>query len=793
MGLFLVTSHRLYSQSSDDGKRISVSGYVHDSENKSYLPYATVGFEPSHVYLQTDSNGFFSIDNLPPSNYTLTVRYVGYDELVTPLLVTNDTILHLHLTPIHSVLNEIVVSAKKQDKDDDFSALAIVDVNKDYLQKNNSNNFVQTIAKIAGVSSMDIGAGYSKPMIRGMGFNRIAVVDKGIVQQNQQWGADHGLDIDQYDVDRVRVHKGPMSMLYGSDAIGGVIEVMNPVVPKENMTWGDVSVVAKSNNELLGTSVMLSSKSNHFYVKGRATLLNYGDYRIPTDTINYLTWKMPVYGRRMKNTAGRESNISFSVNYEISRFNSTLHVSNINSKNGFYPGAHGIPMVSRLNHDGSYRNVDKPYYTSNHFKVISNSLFMFNNNDAFELDLGYQNNHREEVSEFHTHYSNQKPPLINPDLELKFVLDTYSANLRFVGNEKKRWSKSFGVSSEYQKNSVGGYSFLLPDFDRLSLGIFWLNRINVSDRLTISNGLRYDFGRLKVEGFYDAVLDEYLTMHNYEKSVVEFNALRSEKLKNKYSNLSGSVGLDYYINKNSSLKINAGNSFRYPGANELASNGVHHGAFRHEKGNSELKPELGYQLDADYSFVSSNWQLRINTFVTWFTNYIFLEPTGEWSVLPHAGQIYRYNQSKAFMTGGELMIDYGFYEKWRASSAMEYVYNINLTDDYPLPFSPPSSIVSSITYNDSGRGMVGQYILGVENRAIFAQNRIARNEDTTPGTVLWNLMAQVYWHAGKHRFVSTLRVDNIFDKAYFNHLSFYRKLNAPEPGRNVHLAIKYLF
>ena len=141
---------------------------------------------------------------------------------------------------------------------------------------------------------MDIGAGFSKPVIRGLGFNRVAVVDRGVVQQNQQWGADHGLEIDQYDVDRARVHKGPMSLFHGSDAMGGVIEVLPPLVPKEDAFRGEASIIAK-NNDLLGTSFMLSNKQGAG-LRARATLQAYGDYRIPTDTIEYLSWKMRYTG-----------------------------------------------------------------------------------------------------------------------------------------------------------------------------------------------------------------------------------------------------------------------------------------------------------------------------------------------------------------------------------------------------------------------------------------------------------------------------------------------------------------
>ena len=763
--LFLTVFHIfIYPNVADIPKVYSIGGFVHDAENDSYLAAATVSLQPGDRHIQANENGFFSFNDLPVSNYMLTIRFIGYNDLNIPINLSKDTLMHLHLQSSSLLLSELTVTASNGYNDERLSALPVAEISRDYLLQNNSTNFVQTIASIAGISSMDIGAGFSKPVIRGLGFNRVAVVDKGIVQQNQQWGADHGLEIDQYDVDNVRVHKGPMSLFFGSDAIGGVIEIMPPVVPDEDMFWGDATLIGKSNNDLLGASVMASKKKGNLFFRGRATLQSYGDYRIPADTIEYLTWKMPVHDRRMKNTAGREYNLSFSTNYDNENFSSWLHISNINSKNGFYPGAHGIPSLYRLEPDGSVKNIEMPFATSNHFKLISNSEWRLSNSNMLNLDLGYQKNHREEWSEFHTHNINEQPPAIDPDLELQFKLNTFSANLRFVEDDIRKWSKIIGASSEYQHNRVGGYSFLFPDFDRITVGAFWLNKYRLRERLTLTGGVRYDMGKLD-----------------------------GEELSNSFSNLSGSAGIDFIINSNNSLKLNIGSSFRYPAANELASDGMHHGAFRHERGNQDLKPEKGYQFDVDYQYIKGKLNIIFNPFVALFSNFIYLEPSGEWSDLPHAGQVYMYQQSEVFIAGGELMVEYLFNDNWKASSDLEYVYNINLNNDYPLPFSPPAAVTSDLTYSGEGRGAFSQYSFGVENRWVMDQNRIARNEEMTSGTSLWNLSAQAHWSLGGRRYITQLRADNVFNSSFLNHLSFYRRLNAPEPGRNVQFIVKVLF
>lgn len=767
---------------------------MHDAENESYLAASTVSLEPVGKHVQADVNGYFLFEGLTAANYLMKVSFIGYDDLLIPINLQRDTLVHIHMQPSPLLLQEVRVGAERGDFNGAASSLPVTEISKNYLLKNSAANFIQTLSSIAGISSMDIGAGFSKPMIRGFGFNRVAVVDKGVVQQNQQWGADHGLEIDQYDVDGVRVHKGPMSLFYGSDAIGGVIEILPPVIPFEDMFWGDVTLISKSNNDLMGASGAASVKRGSLFVRGRATVQSYSDYRVPADTIEYLTWRLPVYNGRMKNTAGREVNLALSGNYTKDNFSSWLHLSDIYSKNGFYPGAHGIPSLDRVSHDGSFRNIEMPFATSNHFKLIWNSELKFTDNDKIMLDVGYQQNKREELSAFHTHYGNQDAPVQKPNVELQFGLNTLSGSARYVKGEGERWSKTFGGSIEYQHNRVGGYSFLLPDFERLSGGLFWINSVKLNDKFVLTGGLRYDMGRLNVSEFYDPLLAEFLMLQGYTQENVEFYAMRAANLDRVFGDLSGSVGFEYRPSTIHSLKFNVGRSFRYPGANELSSNGLHHGAFRHEQGNKELSSERGYQLDIDYLYENGVFNVRLNPFVSWFENYIYLEPTGGWSVLPHAGQIYRYNEAEALVAGGELMMGYKINSMWSVNMDVEYVFNRNITDNYALPFTPPTVVTTDITYSgNSMKSLISNYEIKLENRLVMDQTSVARNEAATPGAALWNISAYVHWHIRGKMFITLLQVDNIFNTSFMNHLSFYRKLNAPEPGRNIQLIVKIPF
>ena len=772
-----------------NGQGVSMKGYVYCAEHDHYLPAASILLQPGERHLQSDENGFFALDELARGNYLLTVQYIGYETLSLSLSLQQDTLLHIHLHPEALLLKEVMIEGEQLKEPTLAPALAVQELGRHYLMQENSESFAKTLATLPGVASMDIGAGFSKPVIRGMGFNRIAVSDRGIVQQNQQWGADHGLEIDQYDVDNVRIYKGPMSLHHGSDAMGGVIEILPPQVPQQEGVWGDLTLSAKSNNDLMGISAAVAGKSGRWYLRGRMTLQHYGDYRVPADTVTYLTRELPLYGRRMKNTAGREQNLSFSVNYGGDRLESWLHTSYVSGKNGFFPGAHGIPSLDRLQPDGSVRNLDMPYSSSGHLKLISNNRISLKG-ATLQVDMGMQQNRRAERSPFHTHYGNQSPPAVDPNLELHFLLDTYTLNSSIRWDEDKRWRKQAGIAAELQHNRVGGYSFLLPAFDRITGGAWWMNEFVMNERLTVTGGLRYDIGSLTVEGFHDPLLETYLLSQQMSATEASRYAQRAEELQRRFGDWSGALGVVYRPSERHVLRMNIGKSFRYPTAGELASNGVHHGAFRHEQGNNTLNPERGIQWDGEYRYRDHRWEMTVSPFLSHFGNYIFLEPSGIWSMLPHTGQIYRYRQARAVTGGGELAVTYRLDAHWELGGDLEVVRNRNLEDDYALPFSPPDMATGELTYNGFSQGVLAQYRLRLQHRYVSDQQRVAKNEEATAGTSLWDFSAHLQWRIGGRRVITDLQVQNIFDRPFLNHLSFYRRLNIPEPGRNVQLIVR---
>lgn len=681
-------------------------------------------------------------------------------------------------------LSEVVVTESYRHAQNKKTTLTLDVLRKDFLEKHFTGNLVQTIENIPGVHSMDIGAGFSKPMIRGLGFNRIAVSENGIKQEGQQWGADHGLEIDAFNVEEVQIRKGPASLLYGSDAMGGVIEILPPQIPAADQLFGEVSLINKSVNQTFGGSLMIGLKKGAWLLRGRFSEQHFGDYKVPTDTVVYLTQLMPVYGGKLKNTAGFERNASFLASYHNrKKYRSDYSISNAYQKMGFFPGAHGIPDISRLQDDGNSRNIDLPYSWVNHFKATTHQQYAWNEL-ILSGDFGYQFNHREEWSLFHTHYGTQPLPDKDPDKELVFRLHTLSASLKLRILRSSSWEHTAGWDTQGQKNTISGYSFLLPEYRRFTTGGYWLSTWRPSNQFSISGGIRYDYGKIDITPYQDPYLEEYLKGQGYPENQIANYKWRSYPVNRNFGDYSCSIGMVWNPSPIQLLKVNIGRSFRLPGANELASNGVHHGTFHHEQGDASLSSEHGWQLDASYDLTYKSIHAVLSPFVSWFDNYIYLQPTGEWSVLPHAGQIYRYTGARAVFMGGEASVSIDILRHLNYKFSGEYVYTYNRDDHTALSFSPPASMRHLLSWHRK------KYELHLELQNIATQNRIARNESPTPGASLLHLGGSFRLPIAGTEVEISLAAHNILNTKYYNHLSFYRKVEIPEPGRNFQFFIK---
>ncbi|WP_238568333.1 TonB-dependent receptor [Algibacter lectus] len=424
---------------------------------KTLQPIEGVNIIGDGFFSISSSDGSFIIKNITNGNYVLNVSHIGYaPKTVNVHVWRNMDLIYVALDEAVTNLDAVEVNGKTSKRRDKESSTISYKVSKEFLNQNRENSLMQTLSKIPGVSTINIGSGQSKPVIRGLGFNRVAVVQNGIKHEAQQWGNDHGLEIDQYGIENIQIIKGPASLVYGADAIAGVVDIKPNKIPAINSFNGEVNLLGESNNDLLGVSVGVKARKESWFYRSRLTLRDYGDYKVPTDKINYENYIFELHDNHLRNTAGIEANASFNIGYTSEGFTTETSFSNVNAKNGFFANAHGLEVrTSSIDYDSSSRDVDLPYHKVNHFKITNNTSLDLGNH-TFHLDLGYQNNNREEHSESIPHGYMPTPP---DSKERAFNKNTYTLNVKDVFKPNAKHDVVVGLNMEYQDNNIGGWVF----------------------------------------------------------------------------------------------------------------------------------------------------------------------------------------------------------------------------------------------------------------------------------------------------------------------------------------------
>lgn len=742
------------------------------------------------LYAVSSDNGEFILKNVGTGTYTLKVTHLGY----TPAFITIEANnkaekIVVQLIESNTMLEEVQVIGNTKERTAKELSLTTVEASRAFMESNRENSLMQTLSKIPGISTINIGSGQSKPVIRGLGFNRVSVVQNGVKHEAQQWGSDHGLEIDQYGIEHIRIIKGPASILYGSDAIAGVIDIQAPKIPKAQSFSGEVNLLGESNNNLFGVSAGVESRKDQWFYRARLTYRDYADYKVPTDRINYESYIFELHDNHLRNTAGNEANGAFSVGFIGQNFKSETFFSNVYAKNGFFANAHGLEVrTSTIDYDRSNRDIDLPFHKVNHFKIVNNTTF-YKGKHTIDVELGFQNNHREEHSEPVPHGYMPKP---DNSKERVFDKNTFSLNARNTFKSSEKHLVVFGINTEFQNNNIGGWGFLIPEYNRFTAGIFAYDQIAVSDKLHFQGGLRYDFGLVDTKAYFDWYPS---TVNNSDGSVSSVYVQRAQNKTLHFGNISGSAGISY-TTKNTTYKLNIGKGFRMPLSNELASDGVNYHMFRYEKGNLDLNPEESYQLDIDVDHNTKNFSLGISPFVNFFENFIYLNPTPNYY---ETVQIYEYTQSKVFRVGGELRLGYALTENLRMDASAEYVHSRQLNGpkkDFTLPFSPPFSGLVSVNYQfKKDLLFFNDLQVTADYRITAKQDEIVPPEDKTDGYQVLNLsvMSSLDLLSSHKQVQLRFKLNNVFNTKYFNHTSFYRMIDVPEAGRNVSLSLTVPF
>ena len=754
-----------------------------------------VGNETGTIIAETDNQGNFSALLLRGQSHPLIVTKPGYITLRDTVdLHAEGIYLEITLYPTINYLEEVLIVNNLGNNRKLNEPISLDLVNSSFLKSNLGGSLGHSLERLPGFTTIGIGSSQSKPLLRGLGHSRIVVTENGIKHQAQQWGSDHGLEIDQFAVGRVEVVRGPASLKYGSDAIGGIIDVRHDFAPVGNQTGGSIETSANSGNGWLGTSAQFFTRRQSLYLRLRATLSTYGDFKVPVDSIDIYSYKVPLHRNRVRNTAGNDQHFHMSFGYIGEKFSSRWFVSQYGATSGFFANAHGLEprRVDHALHDVSVRDIQFPYHLISHFKTIGRNEWV-GSASRLEFSLAYQRNVRQELGNYVQH--GHMPASFtgeNEKLEKLFDKSIYTVHLTTEFFGRQGASLQTGVHSEFQDNTIGGTSFIIPAFRQFEGGWFGVGKIPVNSSTQLQAGIRLDRAFLQTDAYYDWFISPIFSTAD----TLYQNLQRAAPLARNFTSLSYAVGINYNSGE-WSLRANLGKSYRIPIAKELAANGVNYHHFSYEVGDPKLNPEISYQFDAGTRFSSSNVTLEITPFVNYFANYIYLNPTPRFDRLYGFGnQVFEYRQSQVFRYGGEFNLDISWSSWFSTSVSADYLYSEQLTGEkkgFTLPFSPPPSALLSMLLTPKPIASFKEIYFRTDYFRAAQQKNIVPPEEVTPGYGAVHLAAGGLVNLGPQQLLLAVQVKNLLNQKYFNHTSYYRLINIPEPARSLIVNLTWKF
>ncbi len=749
-----------------------IIGVVTDAGTRAPMPLVTVYIPDLKLGAVTDSTGTFQINGIPNGNFLLEVSYVGYASRVVRAS-TNGQPIEVSLSTSVTEMQELVVTGSSSNLERDKNPIMILPVRREVLLQNAPSNLIDGLAKLPGISQLSTGPAISKPVIRGLGYNRVVVLRNGMRQEGQQWGDEHGVELDEYEVDRIEIIKGPGSLLYGSDAMAGVINFLTPRPVMEGTTKGEWLTGYQSNGNLIGNSLMLAGNRKGFNWQARVSQKKAGNYRNAADGL-VLNSGFEEYDGSINLGINRHWGFS---QFQFSSFNQQVGlVEGERDANGNFTKA--VPVnsdsvtqvtVGQKDMTGFDNSIGIPNQTINHTRaLLTNNIFFGESN--LLINLGWQQNRRRE-------YGNA----LSPDgTSLHFLLNTFNADVKYFFPERNDLKVTIGMSGQVQSNRNFGEEYIIPAYETLDGGLFGLAQRQWG-KWFVSGGIRFDYRHLSSAALY---------LDNSGKPTDASLAIQTKFLpfERDFSNLTGSVGASYQFSQEVVGKLNLSRGFRMPNLSELGSNGRHEGTFRYEVGNANLKPETSLQADAGISVNTNHLSIEGSFFYNHIQQYIFLEKlkstSGTDSIADplDPAPVYAFVQGNAALYGAEISVDIHPHPlDWlHFENSFSFVrgVQINRPDSMRnLPFMPPPKFQTEIRIqSEKTRGVMSNAYAKLDGTYYFKQDLIFSafgTETPTSGYFLVSAGAGFDWVNSKKKVLMKLyfAANNIFDIVYQSHLS----------------------
>ncbi len=788
----------------------SLSGKVSDPKTGT-LEGAIVYIPDLKVGAASKADGSYAINNIPKGSYLLEVRYLGYTRSTLTVKIEGAATLDISMVPSAYQENEVVVTGNSLAQSATQNPQQTSEISNEYLNEHSATNVIDAISLAPGVSGMTDGQSISKPIIRGLGYNRVVTVNDGVVQMDQAWFDEFGIEADPDAVERAEILKGPASLAYGSDAIAGVVNLIPERPLPEGQIKGDIMTNYQTNNGLVNTAVHIAGTNNGIswsarvdYTLAHAYQNAYDGYALNTQFNNFNTDATLGIHRKWGYSQVHASYFQMSTGIldgtRDSLGNQLLNVAIPGVDGGNGPGA-AFYTQPTLQQEKSYT----PFVINQlirHTKVVwDNSISVGKGRITFLTS--WQRNQRQETND---------PTMPNtPDIYYFSNAGTY--DLRYVSQNYNGFDFSVGVNGSVQLSESRGTLMLIPNYDIFQGGGFFIGNYKYK-KLTVSGGIRYDVRYFEGKDHWVDSTTQQPVAPNAFNGYHEFTGFNTT-----FSGFSASLGATYALPKDFYIKANVARGFRAPSVVECGANGVHDGTVVWELGNPNLKPETSLEGDLSVGMSGKDVGFEIDGFANYITDFIYAQ--GLLSSIPGNGDsinntlnlaglgaapVYKYTQGNALMYGVEAALDihpgaapwFDFYGtlSWVDGGLLNVPDSIKV-----LPFVPPLRVTGDLKINlnkigrsnPMGKVIKNSYIkFGVagyaEQRKVYLQDAIytglntvstpfeyAASRSATPGYVLFNLGWGGDLQANGHTYAKLyFIVNNLFNTTYMDYMNRYK-------------------
>ena len=729
--------------------QITFSGVVKDSATSAPLSSAYIEINDNSIV--TNESGEFSIFNLQKGIVSLKVWHVGCNAVVKHLNLQKDTHLVILLRHHVHAFDEVVAISSRSQSSINVSQT----VNSKELTSRGLTTLGEALTQQTGITSIQTGNAVYKPVVQGMHSSRLSIINDDSKQEGQQWGIEHGPEIDPMSYGNIEVIKGASSLRYGNDAIGGVL-VLHPAKFRDtsyksltlisqllsNPVGGSLISKFESYNDVkqFGTRISLSAKKTGDAYSPRYVLSNTSFSQLSSSYYAVKNFK--------------KGSLSFKGDVFLQKFGilASSHIGNLTDLERAIES--DTPLIIR---PYSF-NPERPYQTINHYS--GKLKYTLDDNKFGKLTLSYtiQQNIRKEFDR----HSKDENAALNLNLNTN----------QLVLNHLKQidgWKLQSGLSSEYQSNTYQGRYFI-PNYHRFKGGGYFITS-RTWTTLTIEGGIRYDA--------------QFSSTFRPELGKVINDRFT-------FNGLSSNLGGRWSVNEDLRLFLNTSTRFRSPEINEFFSDGLHHGSAAIEVGDINLKEERSYSLNVGMYYNHNRWRIIVEPYLHYFNNYIYLKPKGISQLsIRGAFPVFEHTQTNARYLGMDVDIKYHLNSKWELEVDASLLNVQDITNRKYIFGIPPISLRSRLEYSTVSTNSFNKLNIALSPTYTFTQFWVEPNEDFAEppeGYFLLNLLCQGEFK--KMPATLTLSITNALNNSYRNYLNRYRYF-AHEQGFQTTLTFNY--